>query len=54
MNRTNESIILALCRFLAKRRKAELITSDNFKTFQSEDVKVFLRDNYIQWKFILS
>ena len=48
-----ESLILALRRFLAKRDKAELIVSDNFKTFQSEDVKVFLRDNYIQWKFIL-
>ena len=29
------------------------IASNNFKNFQSEDVKVFLRDNYIQWKFIL-
>ena len=37
----NESLILALRRFLAKRGKAELIISDNFKTFQSEDVKVF-------------
>ena len=49
----NESLILALRRFLLKRGKAELIVSNNFKTFQSEDVKVFLRDNYIQWKFIL-
>ena len=49
-NLGNESLILAPRRFLAKRGKAELIISDNFKTFQSEDVKVFLRDNYIQWK----
>ena len=29
----NESLILALHRFLAKRGKAELIISNNFKTF---------------------
>ena len=51
-NLGKESLILPLRRYLAKRGKAELIISDNFKTFQNEDVKVFLRDNNIQWKFI--
>ena len=36
----NESLILVLRRFLAKRAKAELIISNNFKPLQSEDVKV--------------
>ena len=49
----NESLILALRRFLPKHGKAELIISNNFKTFLSEDVKVFLQDVYMQWKFIL-
>ena len=49
----NESLILAIRLIFAKRGEAELVTSDNFKTFQTEDVKVFLRDNYNQRKFIL-
>ena len=51
-NLGKESLILPLRRYLAKRGKAELIISDNSKTFQNEDVKVFLRDSNIQWKFI--
>ena len=47
-----ESLILALRRFLAKRGKVQLIRSDNFSTFQNEDVKVLSLDNYIPWKFI--
>ena len=46
-------MILALRRFLAKRGRTKLIISDNFKTFKSTELKNFLRNNSIEWEFIL-
>mgnify|MGYP001800046040 FL=1 len=48
-----QSVILALRRFLAKRGRTKLIISDNFKTFKSTELKNFLRNNSIEWEFIL-
>ena len=48
-----ELLLLAQRRFLAKRGQSKLIISDNFKTFKSERVKDFLRNNNTEWKFVL-
>ena len=48
-----KSLLLALGRLLAKRGQSKLIISYNFKIFKSERVKDFLRNNNIEWKFIL-
>ena len=42
-----------LKRFMARRGVMELVISDNFKTFISEDVKAFLSKERIKWNFIL-
>ena len=47
------SVILALRRFLAKRGKMKLVISDNFQTFKSTELNNFLRNNSIEWEFIL-
>ena len=47
------TLILALRRFLARKGYPEKFISDNFKTFKSVILKKFLRNNHIDWEFIL-
>lgn len=47
------TLILALRRFFLRRGLPRLFISDNFKSFKAEDVKNFMRNNRISWKFIL-
>ena len=48
-----DALIRCLKRFMARRGVMELVISDNFKTFISEDVKAFLSKERIKWNFIL-
>ena len=45
------SLILAIRRFISRRGRCKLIISDNFKTFKSDEVKNYLRNNSISWEF---
>ena len=47
------TLILALGRFPARKRFPETFISDNFISFKSVILKEFLRNNKIDWKFIL-
>ena len=47
------SLILAIQRFISRRGRCNLVISDNFKTFKSEEVKNYLQNNFIRWDFIL-
>ena len=47
------TLILALRRFLARKGFPETFISENFKSFKSVILKKFLRNNKIDWKFIL-
>ena len=44
--------LLCLKRFISRRGKPNLFISDNFKTFKSKEVKTFLLNRQIKWKFI--
>ena len=46
-------LILVIRRFISRRGHYNLVLSDNFKTFISEEVKSYLRNNFIRWDFIL-
>ena len=46
-------LILAFRGFLARKGFPETFISDNFKSFKSVILKKFLRNNKIDWKFIL-
>ncbi|XP_065650968.1 uncharacterized protein LOC136079173 [Hydra vulgaris] len=47
------TFIRAFKRFAARRGYPELIISDNFKTFKSKEVKIFMTKNDVKQKFIL-
>ena len=47
------TLILALQRFLARKWFPETFIRDDFKSFESAILKKFLRNNKINWKFIL-
>ena len=47
------SVILALRRFIGRRRKPSVIIIDNFKSFKSTTLKNFLALKGIKWQFIL-
>ena len=47
------SVILAVQRFILRKRTPKLFISDNFESFKSEDIKSCLRKVNITWKFIL-
>ena len=46
------TLILALCRFMARRGNPRLFTSGNFKSFKSLEEKNFLRKLRIKWWFV--
>ena len=48
-----EPIQLALRLFIARRGISRLFISDNFKSFKTEYMKSFIRNNSISWEFIL-
>ena len=48
-----ESLVLSLKRFISRRGTCKLFISDNFSTFKLKEVKSFLRNWDISWKFIL-
>ena len=47
-----DTSLLCLKRFISRRGKPNLFISDNFKTFKSKEVKTFLLNRQIKWKFI--
>ena len=47
------TLILALCRFMACRGNSRLFHSDNFNPFKSLELKKFLLKVRIKWSFIL-
>ena len=47
------TLILGLCRFMARRGNPRLFTSGNFKSFKSLEEKIFLRKLRIKWWFVL-
>ena len=42
------SLVLAIRRFISRRGRCNLVICDNFKTFKSEEVKNYLRNNLIR------
>ena len=47
------SLIRAIIRFRS-RRDIRLFISDNFQTFKSSDLELYLTLHNIKWKFILA
>ena len=47
------SLILAIRQFISGRGSYNLVISDNFKTFKSEEVKIYLRNDFTGLDFIL-
>ena len=47
------SLILAIRRFISRKVRCNLVISDDFKTFKSEEVKNYLRNNFIRWDLTL-
>ena len=48
-----EPLILAVRRFISRRGTPNCFISDNFKTFKSMEIKRFISNLGIKWKFIL-
>ena len=49
----DSEVIKALVRFLSRRRYIKMFASDNFSSFKSDEVSIFLLLHNIDWKFIL-
>ena len=47
------SLIRAIIRFRSRRGDVRLFISDNFQTFKSSDLELYLTLHNIKWKFIL-
>ena len=52
-NLGSAAMIRGLKRFIARRGVMELVISDNFKTFMSKDIEIYLSKEGIKWHFIL-
>ena len=50
---SSQTLIRALKRFFSRKGFPSLFISDNFKTFKSAVLKTFLRENLVEWEFIL-
>ena len=48
------SLIRAIIRFCSRRGEVRLYISDNFQTFKSSDLELYLTLHNIKWKFILA
>ena len=48
------SLIRAIIRFRSRRGDVRLFISDNFQTFKSSDLELYLTLHNIMWKFILA
>ena len=48
-----EPLKLAVRRFISRRGTPSFFISDNFKTFKSMEIKRFINNLGIKWKFIL-
>ena len=54
---TNDLVVepskLTVCRFISRRGTSSYFISDNFKTFKSMEIMLFISNLGIKWKFIL-
>ena len=50
---SSDLLLLAIRRFIARKRLPRAFISDNFKTFKSKDIKHLILSLNIKWKFIL-
>lgn len=53
-NMSTPCLLRALRRFIGRRGKCKMVISDNFKTFLSKELKIYLRQEGVTWKFILA
>ena len=47
------ALIRCFKRFISRRGMVQMVISDNFRTFLSKELKVFLLEKRIEWNFIL-